>query len=319
MNTREKVLSIAVASAFGLALAPAYATEPKTERKATTTQKQNQSQSQSYWGIRASELIGKEVHNAQGENLGEIEDIVIDAKNGHAHYAVLQFGGVGNLGDKLFAYPLSAFQKSGDDKDELVLNVDDEQLKQAQGFDDENWPNWSDPKYQQHVTGNFGDAKPVAKDARLVRASEFLDEEIENAEGDDIGELEDIVVNLNDSKVHFAVADLDDWGFDDKLFALPIQAFRMNEDGDELVLNLSKNQIDENRGFDESKWPDMNDPAFVSEMDGYLVTLVPGDDPGDAGKLSTSSPKVGDEPGAAGRAGTPRSDDKMIEGEKKRY
>src|SRR4051812_34583815 len=43
--------------------------------------------------MRASELIGKEVRNTQGENLGEIKDLIVDVNNSRIHYAVLSFGG----------------------------------------------------------------------------------------------------------------------------------------------------------------------------------------------------------------------------------
>src|SRR5262245_29348281 len=52
---------------------------------------------------RASELIGKNVQNRSGESLGEINDLAIDLHHGKVPFAVLSFGGVLGVGDKLFA------------------------------------------------------------------------------------------------------------------------------------------------------------------------------------------------------------------------
>ena len=50
-------------------------------------------------------VIGSKVVNAQKENLGRIEELVLDAGAGRIAYAVLSFGGVLGMGDKYFAIP----------------------------------------------------------------------------------------------------------------------------------------------------------------------------------------------------------------------
>ena len=54
-------------------------------------------------------VIGSKVVNAQNEDLGKIEDLVVDAGAGRIAYAVLSFGGFLGMGDKYFAIPWNAF------------------------------------------------------------------------------------------------------------------------------------------------------------------------------------------------------------------
>ena len=55
---------------------------------------------------KATNLIGKQVTNLEGINLGEIKDLVINWRSGGCiEYAVLSFGGFLGLGDKYFAVP----------------------------------------------------------------------------------------------------------------------------------------------------------------------------------------------------------------------
>src|SRR5207237_1345577 len=78
-------------------------------------------------------IIGSSVVNQQNEDLGKIEDVVIDAGAGRIAYAVLSFGGFLGLGDKYFAIPWEAFRFDISDK-RAVLNVDRRLLENAPGF-----------------------------------------------------------------------------------------------------------------------------------------------------------------------------------------
>jgi sporulation protein YlmC with PRC-barrel domain len=90
--------------------------------------------------IRGSTFIGGNVENPQGQNLGDIKDIVIDRASGRIVYAVVSFGGFLGMGEKLFAVPWGAFAQPKPDKDTFVLDVDKARLQNAPGFDQHNWP-----------------------------------------------------------------------------------------------------------------------------------------------------------------------------------
>jgi sporulation protein YlmC with PRC-barrel domain len=88
---------------------------------------------------RASKIIGTDVKNPKGEDLGDIKDLVLDPMSGRLAYVVVSYGGLLGMGDKLFAIPWSAVSWSAD-KDYFVLNMDKEALKNAPGFDEDHWP-----------------------------------------------------------------------------------------------------------------------------------------------------------------------------------
>src|SRR5919198_2578465 len=90
--------------------------------------------------VKGSTFIGADVEDPQGQNLGDIKDIVIDRASGRIAYAVVSFGGFLGMGEKLFAVPWGAFSHPRADKDTFVLDIDKERLKNAHGFDAHNWP-----------------------------------------------------------------------------------------------------------------------------------------------------------------------------------
>src|SRR5262245_42274457 len=51
--------------------------------------------------LSAAALAGDAVVNSAGEKLGKIEDFMLDADTGRIRYAVLSFGGVLGIGNKL--------------------------------------------------------------------------------------------------------------------------------------------------------------------------------------------------------------------------
>jgi sporulation protein YlmC with PRC-barrel domain len=109
--------------------------------------------------FRGSKLIGADVENPQGENLGDIKDVVID-QDGRVTYVVLAFGGFLGLGEKYYAIPWAALtpeagQKPGD-RNRYILNVDKERLKNAPGFDRNNWPDMADRTWGEQIYAYYG-------------------------------------------------------------------------------------------------------------------------------------------------------------------
>lgn len=89
-------------------------------------------------------LVGTRVVNLEGEDLGKIEEMMIDLEHGSIAYAVLSFGGLLGFGDKLFAVPWESLSlDQGNER--MLLNVPRARLKEAKGFDKFDWPNVADP------------------------------------------------------------------------------------------------------------------------------------------------------------------------------
>ena len=114
--------------------------------------------------LSTSSLSGTSVENPQGENLGHIEDIMIDLATGRVSYAVLSFGGILGLGDKLFAVPWDAFAINTDEE-EFILDVDREFLENAPGFDKNDWPSnpnmtWYNEVYSYYDVQPYWQAVP---------------------------------------------------------------------------------------------------------------------------------------------------------------
>ena len=105
--------------------------------------------------LSASTLSSDDVYNRNGEKLGSIKDLMMDIHSGRVCYAVLSFGGFLTLGEKLFAVPWSALTVDSENK-RLLLDTNEERLKEAPGFDSDNWPNMADPLWAKSIHSYYG-------------------------------------------------------------------------------------------------------------------------------------------------------------------
>jgi sporulation protein YlmC with PRC-barrel domain len=271
------ILRRSLIAAFLPALAictPVLAADPP---KQGATPQQSPTATKSMRDMRASRLIGSEVGNAQGDNLGNIKDLIIDVANDRVYYAVLSFGGFMGMGDKLFAVPVSALRPVGSD-DKVVLNVDKARLKGAPGFESRAYPDFNAPQYRTEVDGYFGpNAVVKPRDNQVLRrASEWLGKDVRDRNGKEVGEVRDLVVTLDSAKIRYAVVEFDkSWSLDDKLFAVPMQALRYTAASKDLVWDIDKSRLGARPAIDKNQWPDINDPKTRKDIDRSLSGLAP--------------------------------------------
>jgi sporulation protein YlmC with PRC-barrel domain len=109
--------------------------------------------------IRASTLIGQNLINSQNQDVGSVHDVVLDGQTGRVRYVVVTYGGFLGIGNKLFAVPYEALRWSTnpahDNRHQILLDVTQEQLEGAVGFDNDNWPDFHDPQFQADLNRRY--------------------------------------------------------------------------------------------------------------------------------------------------------------------
>jgi sporulation protein YlmC with PRC-barrel domain len=109
--------------------------------------------------LSASTLIGDKVKNSEDEDLGKIEDLMIDLDSGRITYALLSFGGFLGMGDKFFAVPWMSLEIDLEEKC-VRFDMDPERLEKAPGFDKDNWPKSTDFRVETSVYEFYGVDNP---------------------------------------------------------------------------------------------------------------------------------------------------------------
>jgi putative membrane protein len=86
--------------------------------------------------VSIEEVLGSSVVNANGEEIAEIEDLVVDQNQ--THYAILSVGGFLGIGDKKVAIPLDQLQL-GEEETYLMSAETEEQLEQMPEYDEQQY------------------------------------------------------------------------------------------------------------------------------------------------------------------------------------
>lgn len=135
--------------------------------------KQNDPERQYRRVLSASSLAGDSVENRAGEDLGKVDEIMIDIPSGRVAYAVISFGGILRMGNKLFAVPWEALTVDEDRKC-FILDADKTTLENAPGFDKDNWPDMAEPTWGSQVYSHYGRRpywEEISQQTRSTRAT----------------------------------------------------------------------------------------------------------------------------------------------------
>ena len=106
------------------------------------------------------------------------------------------------------------------------------------------------------------DANSSGLPGKFNKASSLIGMDVQNAEGQKLGDIKDIVIDLKKGKVSYAVLGAGGvLGIGEKLLAVPLSAFKQNTDRNCLVLQASKETISQAEGIGHD-WPSVESPSF---------------------------------------------------------
>jgi sporulation protein YlmC with PRC-barrel domain len=109
--------------------------------------------------FRASKMIGSTVYDVQNQDLGKVEDLIID-KDGRVSSAVVDVGTFLGMGGKYVAVPLSSIKT---DNNRLTLDMTKEQLQAAQSYHLTNPDTGAGSSTSPVTGGNLGSASGTNK------------------------------------------------------------------------------------------------------------------------------------------------------------
>jgi sporulation protein YlmC with PRC-barrel domain len=216
----------------------------------------------------ANELIGANVASPQGEAIGKLEDVVV-YPGGEVAYAVVSFGGIMGLGDKLFAVPWSSVScadlslelrdkdpnRDHDDigttardrsRERVVLSIPKERLKNAPGFDKDHWPEMANPAWSTDVDtyyaitrdsrkleGRHATEASAKKTSSVIwRLSDLKGQKVQSPDDSKLGEIRDVAVDTNGRASYVIVSVGGALGLGDRKVAVPWNALTFMRDSE---------------------------------------------------------------------------------------
>ena len=117
--------------------------------------------------VPVSRLKQYDVVNLNGEDLGQVQNFMLDIKEGRIAFVVVSFGGILGLSDRWFALPWEILSWSPQ-HNRFMLNMPRKVLESAQGIDKDKWPDEIDLSWLNSCYAHFGCApywaEPITED-----------------------------------------------------------------------------------------------------------------------------------------------------------
>ena len=107
----------------------------------------------------------------------------------------------------------------------------------------------------------------------IMAASSFEGENVVNNQGETVGEIEEIMLDVRSGRIAYAVMSVGGFlGIGEKYFAVPWRAFTMDTDNHRFILDVDKERLNNAPGFDKDHWPSMGDQSWAMQVHTYYST-----------------------------------------------
>lgn len=216
--------------------------------------------------VRGSEVVGADLFNQKGEDLGEINDVLIDENTGEITHGILAIGGWLGIGEKLTPVPWQNIKPSEKATRGYVVDLEKAKLAGAASFEKNKWPD---------LRGNFGAQNYTyfgltgKTGMKLVRLSEVDDAKLFDQKGQQIGEIHETLLHPKSGQVAYGVISTGEYtGRDaDQRTTVPFDLIRQSKkDTPGYVLDVEKSKLNAATYFKANQWPEFNDRAWNERM-----------------------------------------------------
>lgn len=109
-----------------------------------------------------------------------------------------------------------------------------------------------------------------------LTATSIIGDTVENALGDKLGKIDNVMINLDNGEVEYVVLESGSFlGLGGKLFAIPFSELKLDPTRELFILNREKEYIKNTPGFDKDHWPATNDHEYFDDVNTYWGTTYP--------------------------------------------
>jgi sporulation protein YlmC with PRC-barrel domain len=234
----------------------------------------------------AAELFGRQVVNAAGEPMGAFGDVMVALGSGEIVFAILEYDqALVDLRARIFPIPLNSLRWDSA-RETVVLDADEDALERAPGLE-EDWPNVADARWAADTLRLWNDldidvvtryataADLEAVDGPVIRGVDLLGQQIEGPDGNMVGEVAELVIDLGQGTVPYVILLLNGaLPLADRHLAVPTGLLHAGATPDgtaegEFVLDVPEDRLAAAPGFDSSTFPNLTDPGWDEEVQDF--------------------------------------------------
>jgi sporulation protein YlmC with PRC-barrel domain len=128
--------------------------------------------------VKASDLIGNEVEDSAGEDIGKLDNLIVDLESGRIIAAVVGTGGLLGVGETLHALPPRQLTLDAE-AEKFTTRLTKEQFSSAPPFSAESRRDLDNPQWAKDVYGHYQEPMFWETDVQSVRDRDDTDRQHE--------------------------------------------------------------------------------------------------------------------------------------------
>lgn len=253
---------------------------------------------------RVSNLLDFNVWNQNDEQIGEVQDLVLNLETTHVDYVIVKMGGSLDTTGKLIAIPCEALTvvsaqaqsaSANGPQNGFVLNVDQSKLDnapeinldnvpelggQAEGWDADIRSYWQDIISAPATTS--GTATPSTTTgqtglAGVVLASKMLDVSFQAANGAASAasmSVDDVLVDVESCEIKYVVLSASSTATGEMLIPIPLKILGWDASNKAFVPNVDPQALLQAPGFEVGKYPPTITPDWDANLRSYWEKYI---------------------------------------------
>jgi sporulation protein YlmC with PRC-barrel domain len=111
---------------------------------------------------------------------------------------------------------------------------------------------------KENITGTNHTGHQANNPLKFLTASSVLGNKIYNLKREHLGKIHDIMLNLHDGRIEYAIIEHGGFLKKNKFFAVAFELLTIDPERRVFVLDLDKTVLKSFPGFDKDHWPDTN-------------------------------------------------------------
>lgn len=270
------LLTFLASSAFGQA-------QPKRETTITRETTKDGTTVSRTWH-KSTEVVGRPI-TSNGQNIGKVEDLVVDVNSGRVIYGIGTMSNVQGGGDKLYPIPWPAGQYSVHTRS-YELPVETVRLETVPTFTHKEWPNFTDDEFANRTFQSYN-TTPYWKTERTVvrtsdkaphattytqrwtqqpttvnRISELRGRTIRTSDGATLGQINEVVLDPHSGRILYAVTTRDGTNV-----PIPWSALRVNNN--DFELSITADRWKTAPVIETERWNNLSEPQWSQQVYRY--------------------------------------------------
>ena len=117
------------------------------------------------------------------------------------------------------------------------------------------------------------EAQEKLQPPRMMEASTLINDSVTNINGEDLGRIKDLMIDLASGRVIYAVIAFGShflgMSMSNKLFAVPWQALGLSPHDKKIILNVPREKMETAPSFDKNNMPSQADTEWVNSVYEY--------------------------------------------------